>query len=78
MGTPLKSALLKPGVVSSLFVGEQNAPGGAFSKSPRDEDDITAEPEVAPSLSCDLAQGVEALPKPACEPNHVTNKSIQV
>ncbi|XP_075746650.1 uncharacterized protein LOC142804028 isoform X2 [Rhipicephalus microplus] len=37
MGTPLKSALLKPGVVSSPFVGEQNAPGTAFSKSSRDE-----------------------------------------
>ncbi|KAL1428662.1 hypothetical protein MTO96_003012 [Rhipicephalus appendiculatus] len=109
MGTPVKSALLRPGVVPSIFVNEQSpseAPRAACSKRPkheilirllpgstailltpkpshcseRDHDYFASEPihEAAPGLAYELGQAVETSPEPACESNHVTDKSVQV
>ncbi|XP_075743804.1 uncharacterized protein LOC119167541 isoform X2 [Rhipicephalus microplus] len=83
MGSPVKSDQLRPGVVPSIFVNEQNAseaPKADLSQRPKNEDDFTAEPVhgAAPGVVRNLGQAVQTSPEPACETNNGTEKSVQV
>ncbi|KAL1467560.1 hypothetical protein MTO96_042084 [Rhipicephalus appendiculatus] len=68
-----------PGQLLSRDVTIRHTPRQSHC-SRTDRDDVTAEPvhEAAPSLACDLGQCVDASPEPVHEPNHVTDKSVQV
>ncbi|KAL3208973.1 hypothetical protein MRX96_038454 [Rhipicephalus microplus] len=48
------------------------------SETDQDEFAAVAVFKVAPGLACDLGQAVETSPKPACETNNGTEKTVQV
>ncbi|KAL3208979.1 hypothetical protein MRX96_038460 [Rhipicephalus microplus] len=83
MGTPVKSTLLRPGVLLPIFVYERNesqAPRTSFLTRPKHEDEIPAESVhmASSGLVCELEAAVEVLPESACEPRHSSSKSVQV